>query len=136
MNEMEEMSVTVQEMSVTYTPYKQIIIFEKTFFSTSEDLARFVTLATVGRAPVIQWVNGVAFIHVPLPVSITNVARELLENGKQYWLFVGYTLMPTYTKIIETKEKLIVPVIDMSSNEILNQVTNWLKKQNVSSGQC
>ncbi|MCL1976884.1 MAG: hypothetical protein FWG55_02070 [Candidatus Bathyarchaeota archaeon] len=128
--------MTVNEMSVAYTPYKQIIIFEKTFFNTYEDLARFVTLATIGRAPVIQWVNGVAFIHVPLPVSITNVAKELIENGKQYWLFVGYTLMPTYAKVIETKEKLIVPVIDVSSNEVLNQVTNWLKEQNRPSGQC
>jgi hypothetical protein len=121
--------MTVQELLVTYAPYKQIIIFEKTFFNTYEDLARFVTLAAAGRAPVLQWANGVAFLHVPLPASITNVAKELIENGKQYWLFVGYASMPTYAKIIETKEKLIVPLIDVTSNETLNQVTKWLKEQ-------
>ncbi|MDR0797512.1 MAG: hypothetical protein LBE70_02175 [Nitrososphaerota archaeon] len=121
--------MSVHELLVTYTPYKQISIFEKTFFDAPEDLARFITLMASGRAPGLYWANGIVFIYVPLSASVTNIAKELIENGKQYWLFVGYTLMPTCTKIIETKEKLIVPVIDVSSNEILNQVTKWLKQQ-------
>jgi len=31
--------------------------------------------------------------------------------------------------VIETKEKIIVPVIDMSSNALLKKVTSWLKEQ-------
>jgi hypothetical protein len=37
--------------------------------------------------------------------------------------------MPKYQSIIETKEKMIVPVIDMSSNPLLRTVANWLKEQ-------
>jgi hypothetical protein len=45
---------------------------------------------------------------------------------------VGYSLMPKYQSIIETKEKIMVPVIDMSSNPMFRKVANWLKEQKIS----
>ena len=57
------------------------------------------------------------------------MARELLENRKVYWTFVGYALMPKYAQTIETKEKMIVPVVDISSDPVLKQVALWLKEQ-------
>jgi len=57
------------------------------------------------------------------------VAKALLEDGKVYWTFVGYTLMPKYAQTIETKEKMIVPVVDISSDPILRKVAQWLKEQ-------
>jgi hypothetical protein len=37
--------------------------------------------------------------------------------------------MPKYQPTIETKEKMIVPVIDMSSNPMFRKVASWLKEQ-------
>jgi hypothetical protein len=37
--------------------------------------------------------------------------------------------MPKYAPTIETKEKMIVPVIDISSDPTLAKVAKWLKEQ-------
>ncbi|MEM3824543.1 MAG: hypothetical protein QXG27_00165 [Candidatus Bathyarchaeia archaeon] len=53
----------------------------------------------------------------------------MIENKRVYWTFVGYSLMPKYQTTIETKEKIIVPVIDVSSNSMFRKVARWLKEQ-------
>jgi len=117
------------EVAVTYSPFKQIIIMEKTFFSTPEDMARFTSVIAGGKLAGLYWVEGVVFLYFPLPASTVVVAKELVENGKVYWTFVGYSLMPKYAQTIETKEKMIVPVVDISSDPILRKVAQWLKEQ-------
>ena len=37
--------------------------------------------------------------------------------------------MPKYQPIIETREKMIVPVVDMSNNKLMKKVATWLKEQ-------
>jgi hypothetical protein len=37
--------------------------------------------------------------------------------------------MPKYTQTIETKEKMIIPVVDISADSILKSVAQWLKDQ-------
>ena len=117
------------EVAVTYSPFKQIIIMEKTFFNTPEEMARFTSVIAGGKLAGLYWVEGVVFLYFPLPASTAVVAKELLENGKVYWTFVGYALMPKYAPVIETKEKMIVPVVDISSDPILRKVAQWLKEQ-------
>ena len=117
------------EVSVTYSPFKEIVIMEKTLFSTPDEIARFTSVIAGGKLAGLYWVEGVVFLYFPLPASTAVVAKELLENGKVYWTFVGYALMPKYTQVIETKEKMIVPVVDMSSDPILRKVAQWLKEQ-------
>ena len=123
------MPMSKTEVAVTYSPFKQIVIMEKTFFNTPEDIARFTSVIAGGKLAGLYWVEGVVFLYFPLPASTTAVAKELLENGKVYWTFVGYALMPKYMPIIETKEKMIVPVVDISSDPILKKVAQWLKEQ-------
>jgi hypothetical protein len=117
------------ELNVSYSPFKEIVIMEKTFFNTPEDIARFTSVVAGGKLAGLYWVEGVVFLYFPLPASTTAVARELLEKRRIYWTFVGYTLMPKYSQTIETKEKIIVPVVDISSNPVLRQVAQWLKEQ-------
>ncbi len=118
------------EVAITYSPFKEIVILEKTRFNTPEDIARFTSVIAGGKLAGLYWVDGVVFLYFPLPASTTVVAKELLENGKVYWTFVGYALMPKYAQVIETKEKMIVPVVDISSDSILRKVAQWLKEQN------
>ena len=118
------------EVAVTYQPFKEIIIMEKTRFNTPEDIARFTSVIAGGKLAGLYWVEGVVFLYFPLTASTAVVAKELLENGKVYWTFVGYALMPKYMQVIETKEKMIVPVVDISADPILRTVAQWLKEQN------
>jgi hypothetical protein len=37
--------------------------------------------------------------------------------------------MPEFKSIIETKEKIQVPVLNMSTNPLFQKVATWLKKQ-------
>jgi hypothetical protein len=77
----------------------------------------------------LYWSQGVVFLYFPLPPSNSAVAKNLIENGKVYWTYVGFAIMPRYEPTIETKEKIIVPVIDISNNQLLSKVTQWLKEQ-------
>ena len=114
---------------VKYEPFKEIIIMERTPFPTPEHLARFTSVIAGGKLAGLYWAEGVVFLYFPLPASTTAVAKALIETGKVYWTFVGYSLMPKYAPTIETKEKMIVPVIDISSDPVLTEVAKWLKKQ-------
>jgi hypothetical protein len=117
------------EVTVKYAPFKEIIIMERTPFLTPENLARFTSVIAGGKLAGLYWSEGVVFLYFPLPASTTAVAKVLIESGKVYWTFVGYSLMPKYAPTIETKEKMIVPVIDISSDPILTKVAKWLKEQ-------
>ncbi len=117
------------EVTVKYEPFKEIVIMERTPFSTPEDIARFASVIAGGKLAGLYWTEGVVFLYFPLPASTSAVAKELIETRRVYWTFVGYTFMPKYAPTIETKEKMIVPVIDISSDAILTNVAKWLKQQ-------
>jgi hypothetical protein len=117
------------EVTVRYEPFKEIVVMERTHFSTPEDLARFTSVIAGGKLAGLYWVEGVVFLYFPLPASTSAVAKMLIEDGKVYWTFVGYSLMDKYAPTIETKEKMIVPVIDISPDPVLTNVAKWLKEQ-------
>jgi len=117
------------EVYVKYEPFKEIIVMELNFFSTPDDIARFTSVVAGGKLTGIYWAEGVVFLYFPLPASTEIAAKALIENRRVYWTFVGYSLMPKYESTIETKEKIIVPVIDMSSNPLFRRVAKWLKEQ-------
>ena len=117
------------EVSVRYEPFKEIVVMERTYFSSPEDLARFTAVIAGGKLAGLYWTEGVVFLYFPLPASTTAVAKALIETGKVYWTFVGYAEMPKYAPTIETKEKMIVPVIDISTDATLTKVAKWLKQQ-------
>ena len=109
--------------------FKEIIIMEPTQFKTVDDLARFANIAVGGKTTGIYWANGVVFIYYPVPTTTEIAAKALLEEKKVYWAFVSYALMPQYRPIIETKERIIVPVVDMSTSNLFRKVAQWLKEQ-------
>jgi hypothetical protein len=117
------------EVEVKYEPFEEIVVMERNFFSTPDDIARFTSVIAGGKLAGLYWAEGVVFLYFPLPASTETAAKELIENKRVYWTFVGYSLMPKYQPTIETKEKMIVPVIDMSSNPMFKKVALWLKEQ-------
>jgi hypothetical protein len=121
--------MSTSEVSIKYEPFKEIVIMEKTRFGTPDEMARFTSVIAGGKLAGLYWAEGVVFLYFPLPPSNAAVARMLIESGKVYWTFVGYAIMPKYEATIETKEKMIVPVIDISANPLLKRVAQWLKEQ-------
>jgi len=123
------MSADESKVTIKYEPFREIVIMEQTRFPSAEDMARFTSVIAGGKLAGLYWAEGVVFLYFPLPPSNTAVVRSLIENGKVYWTYVGYALMPKYQPTIETKEKMIVPVIDISPNRLLSTVARWLKEQ-------
>jgi hypothetical protein len=123
------MSAAESKVTIRYEPFREIVIMEQTRFRSSEDMARFTSVIAGGKLAGLYWAEGVVFLYFPLPPSNTTVAKMLIESGKVYWTYVGYALMPKYESTIETREKMIVPVIDISANPLLSKVAKWLKEQ-------
>jgi len=117
------------DVTIKHEPFKEIVVMERNFFSTPDDIARFASIIAGGKTAGLYWAEGVVFLYFPLPASTETAAKALVENKRVYWTFVGYSLMPKYQPIIETKEKIMVPVVDMSSNPMFRKVASWLKKQ-------
>jgi len=119
----------MEGMVIRYEPFKEVVIMECTQFSTPDDLARFANIAAGGKPTGIYWAGGVAFIYYPLPTSTEVTAKAVVEEKKVYWAFVSYALMPEYRPIIETKERIMVPVVDMSPSPLFQKVAQWLKER-------
>jgi hypothetical protein len=117
------------DVTIKYESFKEIVIMERNFFSTPDDIARFASIIAGGKATGLYWAEGVVFLYFPLPASTETAAKALIENKRVYWTFVGYSLMPKYQPLIETKEKIMVPVIDLSPNPMFRKVASWLKEQ-------
>jgi len=117
------------EVSVSYQPIKEIAIMQRNRFNSPDELARFASIISGGKPSGLYWVEGVLFLYFPLPLSTKTAAKALIEDGKVYWTMVVYTFMEKYQPVIETKEKIIIPVVDMSSNANLRKVAEWLKRQ-------
>ena len=119
----------MEDLKIRSESFKEIVVMEQTRFKTVDDLARFANIAVGGKTTGLYWANGVLFIYYPLPTSTELAAKALIEEKKVYWAFVSYALMPQYRSIIETKERIMVPVIDMSTSKMFNKVAQWLKEQ-------
>ena len=117
------------EVSVTYQPLKEIVVLQKTRFDSPDELARFASIISGGKPSGLYWAEGVLFLYFLLPSSTETAAKALVENGRVYWTMVGYAFMDKYQPIIETKEKIIVPVVNMSSNRSIRKVALWLRLQ-------
>lgn len=117
------------EVAVRFDPFREIVVMERELFPTADDIARFASIIAGGKTAGLYWADGVVFLYFPLPASTETTAKALVEDKRVYWTFVGYTLMPKYQPVIETREKIIVPVVDMSTNALLKKVAIWLKEQ-------
>ena len=117
------------DIAVRSEPFNEIVIMEHTQFPTIDDLARFANIAAGGKTTGVYWANGVTFVYYPLPTTTEIAAKALIEEKRVYWAFVSYALMPEYRPLIETKERIMVPVINMSTSPLFQKVAQWLKKQ-------
>jgi len=117
------------EITFSYEPFKEIVIMEYMRFKTPDELARFLNVAAGGKPTGVYWANGISFFYYPMSSTSELATKVLIEEKKVYWAFVGYAVMPEYRPIIETKEKIMVPVIDVSSSLLFQKAAQWLKER-------
>jgi hypothetical protein len=117
------------EINFSYEPFKEIVIMEYMRFKTPDELARFLNVAAGGKPTGVYWANGISFFYYPMSSTSELATKVLIEEKKVYWAFVGYAVMPEYRPIIETKEKIMVPVIDVSSSLLFQKAAQWLKER-------
>jgi len=116
-------------IKISYEPFKEVVIKEYIRFEKVEDLIYIFAQLRAGGAPVsLSWANGLVFVYSPLPPGTDQLMEEFLK-GKVYWANVSFAEMPKYAPVLETKQKIQVPIVNVSSNQIINQVTEWLKRQ-------
>ncbi len=118
-----------KEVEVRYVPFREIVVMQRNRFPSPDDIARFASIIAGGKTAGLYWAEGVVFLYFPLSASTETAAKALVEERRVYWTFVGYALQPKYQSIIETKEKIMVPVINMSDNPMFMRVADWLKTQ-------
>jgi hypothetical protein len=121
--------VLTGDVVISYEPFRQVVVMEYMRFKSPDDLARFLNVAAGGKPTGIYWANGIAFFYYPLSSNTELATRALIEEKKVYWAFAGFAAMPEYKSIIETKEKIMMPVIDLSASPLFLKATEWLKEQ-------
>lgn len=117
------------DVVVIYEPFREVVVMDRDYFATPEEIARFASIIAGGKTAGLYWTEGVIFLYFPLPASTETTAKMLVEKGRIYWTFLAYSYMPKYQPVIETREKMIVPVVDMTSNALFKKVAAWLKDQ-------
>jgi hypothetical protein len=116
-------------VKITYEPINEIVIKEYIRFERVEDLVYIFAQLRAGGAPVsLSWANGLVFVSSILPPENDEILDAFLK-GKVYWTNVSFAEMPQYKSLIETRERVQVPVINVSSSSVIAQVMEWLKQQ-------
>jgi hypothetical protein len=77
-----------------------------------------------GRPVILNWAEGIAFHHQPLPYNTKELLKERMR-GKIYWANVIFAAMQEYHPSLKVGARDI-PVL-MNPNPVLKSVASWLK---------
>jgi hypothetical protein len=114
-------------VKVTFRPWKEVIIHE-CIQDTLEELIHLQSMGIQagGLARPLNWSNEVVFTYsVMAPTD--DIIKEQLK-GKVHWTGIRWATMVNYQKVIIIKETNVkIPIIDVSANEILSEVSRFLK---------
>jgi len=116
-------------VKITYEPIKEIVIKEYVRFEKIEDLIYIFAQLRASGAPVsLSWANGLVFVYSLISPENDLILEDYLK-GRVYWTNVSFAEMPKYKPLVETKERVQVPIVNASSSPIIVQVMEWLKQQ-------
>jgi len=116
-------------VKITHEPITEIVIKEYIRFNKVEDLIYiFAQLRAGGAAVSLSWANGLVFVNSILSPENEGIMDDYLK-GKTYWINVSFAEMPEYKPLIETRERVQVPIINLESSPMVMEVMDWLKQQ-------
>jgi len=117
-------------IEITYRPLKQIFVRQYVKYNSPEDLARSVAIQSGAMQPAsLSWISGVVFRIASPPFIVSELlAKEFIEG--RLHISILYADMPVYHPTIHAaEEKVLIPVLNESSNTEAKQIIDWLKKQ-------
>jgi hypothetical protein len=50
------------EVAVRLDPFKEVVVMERDYFATPDDIARFASIIAGGKAAGLYWAEGVVFL--------------------------------------------------------------------------
>lgn len=116
------------EVKITYSPYKEIVIFELRGYPL-QDLIRVHGEQALKGLPVppLLWAEGVVFWRQGIPPTESTL-KEMREKGRIYWMDVRYALMPKYSREIASEDgRIRISVVDVSASPPLRAAAKWIK---------
>jgi hypothetical protein len=105
---------------------EELVLFEIVEYSLEKLAETCTLLGNFGRPVILNWAEGVAFHHNPLPMNNKDLLKERMK-GRIYWANLIYALMPVYKPNLKVGARDI-PVI-VTPNPILKKVAEWIKKE-------
>jgi hypothetical protein len=117
-------------VKIVHFPIEQIIIHEMVEYSLS-DFVKHMTLGVASGATsnLVKWCDGIVFAHVSLP-STADVVKDQM-NGIVHWAWFSFAEMPSFIDSLESPHKAIIPIIDVSNNDLNKELVRWLKKNRI-----
>jgi hypothetical protein len=113
-------------VQITYKPAEELIILEMVEYHLHELVETSTLLMNVGRPIILNWAEGVAFNHQPLPFNTKELLKERMK-GRIYWASVMFASMPNYVKKLKVGA-LDIPVV-ATPNPVLKKAAAWLRGQ-------
>lgn len=111
-------------VNISYLPAKELIILEMVEYELREIAETCALLIEAGRPVILNWAEGVAFHHTPLPFNTKELMKERMK-GRIYWASVIYAEMPEYARVLKVGTRDIQVVA--TPNPVLKQVARWMK---------
>ena len=113
-------------VKITYSPIKEIIIHEMVEYPLGDFVKLMTDNVPPGNiSPSVKWCNGMVFMSTGLPSTVDVVKDQMA--GIIHWSWFAFAEMPVFRQSIETASKVILPVIDVSNNELNRKLVEWVR---------
>ncbi|UCD44481.1 MAG: hypothetical protein JSV27_10205 [Candidatus Bathyarchaeota archaeon] len=113
-----------EDVKISYKPAEELIILEKVAYDLTKLAETCVLLINAGRPVILNWAEGVAFHHMPLPFNTKELLRERMK-GRIYWASVFYASMPAYRSTLKVGA-IEIPVVE-TPNPLLRKAARWMR---------
>ncbi len=120
-------------VSIRYQPIKEIVVHELVKVNSVEEFLNIRTgnVPLGGAANPARWVDGILYVASGLPPT-PEVIKDQLQDIIHF-AAVEYTEMKEYKPYLKNStNNVVLPIINMSNNEIIKEIGRWLKKQLIS----
>jgi hypothetical protein len=113
-------------MRIAYKPVEELVILEMVEYTLDKLAETGALIQDAGHPLVLNWAEGVAFHHMPLPFNTKELLKER-QQGTIYWASVIYAPMPEYRPSLKIGPRDI-PVV-ATPNPLLIKVARWIKER-------
>jgi hypothetical protein len=113
-----------EHLKISYKPADELIILEIVEYNIHKLAETCALLLEAGRPIILNWAEGIAFHHQPLPFNTKELLNER-KKGRVYWANVIFALMPEYITRLKVGARDI-PIVE-TPNPVLKQVALWIK---------